>query len=278
MIRTVICLTVVLSLVSHGTAAEKTFENSLGMKMIRIEPGTFTMGSTLGDFDEKPVHEVTISRPFYMAATEVNNAQYEQFDPGHKKLRGKLGFSRADDEAAVFVSWEDARKFCKWLSKKIGLNVTLPTEAQWETACLAGRKGLYHFNGDDFSPWENLADKTFATVGYTGRCDCPERHFIIGGYGNCNIAPEGVKQADKRFADGAVVTMPVGSYKPNALGLHDMHGNACEWTLTDYGPGEKVVKGGSWYDRPARAHVDIRRGYAPWHNVFNAGFRVVINE
>jgi len=51
-----------------------------------------------------------------------------------------------------------------------------------------------------------------------------------------------------------------------------------ECKLDDYGPGEKTVKGGSWFDRPGRAHVDVLRGYAPWHNVFNAGFRVVMTE
>lgn len=154
-------------------------------------------------------------------------------------------------------------------------HVTLPTEEQWESACLAGSKGLFHYSGDDFSQWENLADRTFATFGYRGHQ--PDGHLQIAGL-NCYIAPEGVAQAETRFADGGCVTVPVGSYKPNALGLYDMHGNACEWTLTDYAPGEKSVKGGSWFDRPARARVDIRRGYAPWHNVSNAGFRVVINE
>lgn len=184
----------------------------------------------------------------------------------------------APEQPAVRVSWDRAMAFCAWLSEKTGMNVTLPTEEQWEAACLAGSEGPYHFAGEDFSQWENLADKTFATVGYSGRCECPRRHFIIAGYSYCNIVPEGVSQAEKRFADGGVVTMPVGSYEPNALGLHDMHGNACEWTLDDYGPGEKTVKGGSWFDRPTRAHVDIRRGYAPWHNAFNVGFRVVVNE
>ncbi len=234
------------------------------------------------------VELVRVGKSWLMGACEISNGQFRQFDPDHtSRYYVKRHDQRDDDKGwdmdapelpAVRVSWNRAMAFCEWLSKKSGLNVTLPTEEQWEKACLAGRKGRYHFEGDDFSPWENLADKTFASVGFTGRCECPERHFIVGGYGNCNLVPEGVTQADRRYADGGVVTMPVGSYKPNALGLHDMHGNACEWTLTDYAPGEKVVKGGSWFDQPSRAHVDIRRGYAPWHNVFNAGFRVVANE
>ena len=86
--------------------------NSVGMKLVRVEPGAFTMGSADGgDFDERPAHKVTISRAFRIGATEVTNAQYEQFDPGHKKRRGQLGFSKADDEAVVFVSWHEAVAF-----------------------------------------------------------------------------------------------------------------------------------------------------------------------
>jgi hypothetical protein len=69
------------------------------MNMVRIEPGSFMMGSEGGDWDERPVRKVTISQPFFMSTTEVTNAQYEQFDPRHKQYRGKLGFSKADGEA-----------------------------------------------------------------------------------------------------------------------------------------------------------------------------------
>ena len=99
----------------------KELTNSIGMRLVRIEPGVFRMGAgrrTLppesdplrkssmkgpprleGDFDERPSHRVEITRRFYMAATEVTNAQYEQLDPSHAELRGKLGFSKEDDES-----------------------------------------------------------------------------------------------------------------------------------------------------------------------------------
>jgi len=121
----------------------KTFTNSLGMKMVRIGSGSFLMGSEDGPWDERPVREVTISTPFYLGATEVTNAQYERFDPGHRELRGKLGYSRDDDEAVVFVSWENATAFCAWLSQKEGRPYRLPTEAQWEYACRAGTTTPY---------------------------------------------------------------------------------------------------------------------------------------
>ena len=127
-----------------------TFVNSIGMKLIRIEPGSFVMGQAQGgDWDERPLHKVTITKSFFMSGTEVANAQYEQFDPDHNKLRGKLGFSNLDDEAVVFVSWDDAVNFCKWLSEKEGKTYRLPTEAEWEYACRAGTATAYH-TGDEF--------------------------------------------------------------------------------------------------------------------------------
>src|SRR5690349_17831180 len=112
-------------------AAQQT--NSIGMKMMPVEAGEFSMGASttalpkelapkpylqFGDFDEKPAHRVRISRGFTVSEFEVSNAQYEQFDPKHHEVRGKLGFSTADDEAVVFVSWHDAVRFTAWLSKK----------------------------------------------------------------------------------------------------------------------------------------------------------------
>jgi len=118
------------------TQARDTVKNYLGMELVSVEPGILSMGQSQGgDWDEKPVHTVTISKAFYIGCTEVTNAQYEQYDPNHRKLRGKNGFSYNDNEAAVFVSWHDAAGFCKWLSKKEGKHYRLATEAEWEYAC-----------------------------------------------------------------------------------------------------------------------------------------------
>ena len=96
--------------------------------------------------------------------------------------------------------------------------------------------------------------------------------------------------ADTRFDDGAVATADVASYRPNAWGLYDMHGNAAEWTLSAYRPypyrdddrntpaaeGQKVVRGGSFYDRPKRCRSTFRLSYPAWQRVHNVGFRVVL--
>ena len=132
-----------------------------------------------------------------MGATEVTNAQYEQFDPDHKKLRGRDGVSKADDEPVTFVTWQQAVAFCEWLSKKEGKPYRLPTEAEWEYACRAGTATPFH-TGDTLTAEQ-------ANIGLT--------------------------------ADGKPqpTTVPVGSYKPNAWGLYDMHGNVRSGASTGTG-------------------------------------------
>jgi sulfatase modifying factor 1 len=158
MIRQAIHIAIFCGLASNAFAAEmpegKVHINSIGMEFVRIEFGTFKMGFgdeplpeelitkkshfPNGDFDEQPTHTIRITRPFYMGTFEVTNAQYERFDPTHKKWRGRSGYSKEDNEAVVFVNWHDAIRFCQWLSEKEGLPYRLPTEAEWEYACRAG--------------------------------------------------------------------------------------------------------------------------------------------
>ena len=197
----------------------REYTNSIGMQLARIEPGTFDMGIGKtplpdevagkphrrdGDFDEQPMHKVKITRAFYTGVYEVTNTQYEQFDPEHRKLRGKLGFSKDDDEAVVFVSWHDAMRFCEWLSKKEGLPYRLPTEAEWEYACRAGATTHFHTGG-------TLPEVFHKNVGQSWYPD------------------------PARSGEGEVVPLVVGQTPPNAWGLYDMHGNVEEWCYDWYG-------------------------------------------
>jgi formylglycine-generating enzyme required for sulfatase activity len=157
-VKQVLVLTfIALSLASIAVIADQAADsdlNTIGMKLIRIEPGTFSMGidpdplpadllkavprlmsvrQSKGDYDETPRHSVTITKPFLIGETEVTTALFRQFRPGFK---GDDAFS----PYASGVSWYDAVAFCEWLSKKEGKPYRLPTEAEWEYACRAGTK------------------------------------------------------------------------------------------------------------------------------------------
>ncbi len=232
-------------------------ENSLGMKLVKIPAGQFQMGTldaSDGDFDERPVQRVRISRPFWMSATEVTNAEYERFDPNHRKLRGRHGLSQDDDEAVIFVSWHDAVAFCEWLSEKEGKIYRLPTEAEWEYACRAGTTTAYH----------------------TGE-----------------ILPEVFRKNQKAVWSAEPVPLAVGKTPPNAWGLYDMHGNVEEWCHDWYGPygdgaqadpvgcvnGDcRVTRGGSHSTTLKYLRSANRMGTLPQDKHWLIGFRVVLGE
>jgi len=196
----IVCVAIALQSAATLCAAPmpKEITNSLGMKLVRIDPGTFTMGRTDGgEFDEHPAHKVTISKPFYMSTTEVTNALYEKFDPYHKKFRGKHGISKENDEAVVYVSWNDAMDFCKWLSQKDKRTYRLPTEAEWEYACRAG-----------------------TTTKYSTGDELPEIYH---------------KQQEREWQPKPVEIF-VAKTPANPWGLYDMHGNVEEWCMDWYGP------------------------------------------
>jgi formylglycine-generating enzyme required for sulfatase activity len=155
---------------ADGTAKPNEMTLNLGnnvvLKLVAIPAGKFLMGSPKdedGRGDDEglsrgqwvkgdPRVEVEISRPFYMAAYEVTVEQYAQFwkDSGREERGFKFpeqGVDATSNHPAVDVSWNDAEAFCQWLSKKTGKKVALPTEAQWEYACLAGATGPYGGTG-----------------------------------------------------------------------------------------------------------------------------------
>lgn len=246
------------------------------------------MGDVSGEVDEFSQRVITMDKPIWISECEVTNAQFRRFDPSHNsgyytkrrdRADGKGLSLNGDEQPAVRLSFEEAMAFCRWLSKRTGLAVTLPTEQQWEYACRAGSRTPlnYGFVNDDFAPHANLADRTFSTgvMNARGRM-MPEGGVTQATGGVPHLLLEGTKLADMRFDDGKRVTAPVGSYKPNRWGLFDMHGNAAEWALSDYNNDRKIVRGGSFFDRPARSHSSFRLGYPSWQRVFNVGFRVVV--
>ena len=151
--QVIFCLAILL--ISKSASAEKApnpkqFSNSLGMKFVRIESGQFRMGCgklppnsidewKSRDWDESPKHQVDITKTFYMSAYEVTNAQFERFDSKHKNLRGKFQVSKVDDAPVTMVTWSQAVEYCKWLSKLEKKTYRLPTEAEWEYACMSGK-------------------------------------------------------------------------------------------------------------------------------------------
>ena len=264
-----------------------------GAEYIRIEPGTFSMGEEQrlplsmceplaymtraelqamfphgdsarfvlsdvlfqdGDPDEKPVQPTHIATPFYLGATQVTNREYERFDPSHRKLRGKFGFSKEDDEAVIYVSWHEADAYCRWLAQQEGKPYRLPTEAEWEYAARAGTKTL-------FSTGDTLPDYFLKNAQVTDFTAAKEK-----------------------------VSLRVGQTPPNPWGLYDVHGNVEEWVEDWYGPYTanrtsgpehglfKVTRGGShgtfaYYLRSAN-----RSAALPETRGFTIGFRVACGD
>lgn len=228
--------------------------NSVGMELVEIEPGTFLMGDAgLGrNYDEAPAHVVSVSRKFRISATEVTNAQFERFQPEHRAWRGKNGFSNRDDEAVVYVSYDEAMAFCAWLSAREGKHYRLPTEAEWEYVCRAGSTGPYA-----------IGDRAL---------------------------PKRMLKRQEHAWEPRSVPLEVKRTEANAWGIHDMHGNVEEWCLDYYGPysaekrtdpagpteGEfRVVRGGS-HNTPATCLRSANRSaLMPEDRTCFTGFRVV---
>ncbi|MBF0198846.1 MAG: formylglycine-generating enzyme family protein, partial [Planctomycetes bacterium] len=259
----------------------------------KIPAGSFIMGSTHETPQEQPLHKVSISKPFWMASTEVTVKQYALFDKEHNngvydqhyKDQVRRGyFVHKDNYPVIRVTWEKAQKFCQWLSEKTGKKVSLPTEAQWEWACRAGEDHDFWFgeHNTDYSKFANLADSSMSQFAVKGVDPKP----IKNPTSVYDFIPK-----DTYANDGALLLADVKTYKANPWGLYDMHGNVAEWTrseMADYpynelssthaDRGQKVVRGGSWRDRAKRATASYRLAYPSWQKVYNVGFRVIIED
>ncbi len=166
-----------------------------------------------------------------------------------------------------------------------GVLRTLPSEAQWEYACRAGSRTAFWFGpmGADFSRCANVADvklREFASDPYTIEGPLPQYTRY-----------DDRLPRDTRYNDRGLVRIEVGHYRPNPWGLCDMHGNVWEWTLSAYRPcpydpadgrehpfreGMKVIRGGSWRDRPCDCRSASRWRLPAWQPASTVGFRVAL--
>lgn len=274
----------------------KVVEIAPGVKMtfVRIPAGEFVMGSYNGPADTYPTTKVKIKKAFWMAELETTNEQFNVIFPEHDsryidqqwKDHVVQGYpANKPEQPVIRVSYNDAMEYCRKLSEKTGLNITLPTEAQWEWACRAGSENDFWYGdlNSDFGKKENLADKTtlkFAVYGVDPQPMTP-RNFWYKYY---TYLPK-----EESVDDGNLVQTGGKVYDANPFGLYNMHGNVCEWTRSDYLPYPykekskevaecKVARGGSFIERPKFSTSYSRKGFLPYQRVFNVGFRVIIED
>lgn len=232
--------------------------NSVGMKLQLIPNGDYLMGlpeSEKFSFVEKNQNHVRITKPFYLSTTEVTQDQWEQV-MNTTPWNGLKDVVEAPNNAASYISWENATEFCRRLSEMEGRRYRLPTEAEWEYSCRAGTTLIFHF-GVNF---ETLKDYAWYE--------------------------ENASDLGERYPH------EVATKKPNCWGLYDMLGNTWEWCGDRYkkdlyqtsmlsdpkGPqkGEsRVLRGGSFMDANGNCLSAYRRGGNPASSHANIGFRVV---
>jgi len=278
-------------LLRQGREAETTYEIApfVRMRFAYVPSGRFVMGSSDETPAESPAHVAEIPKAFRMGVMEVSVKEFRCFDPSfengvydrHYKDQVNRGYDMSDELfPAIRVSWESAQAFCRWMSAKIGKTVRLPTETEWEWACRGGTSTPFSFGaiGSNFAPFANLADAKLVELAVSGVDPRPI----------ANPPPLwDYELRDRSVNDGTLHLARVGSYRPNAWGLYDMHGNVAEWTSSPWtanyaakvvDEGLKVVRGGSWYRRPERATSSWRWRYPKQMRPFDVGFRVVIEE
>jgi len=287
------------------------WNNSIGMQLVRIEPGEFLMGSTNEQIeklvnhtpgarrqwfdDEQPQHPVKITKPYYLAAHQVTVAQFRRFveNSGYKteterwgsygwdRKKGMWkhedgrnwrdpGFAQQSDHPVVCVNHNDALAFLGWLNvqfKEKGRGYRLPTEAEWEYACRAGKLGLY------------------------GRDDDPKSLLRAANFDNAPLKELSPKSLFLLWKHGFPYTAPVGSFEGNAWDLYDMIGNVSEWCDDWYDPkfyqsspkedprntaeaDERTVRGFSWQSTQIYCRPASRQKRRPVFGFSDLGFRV----
>lgn len=269
-----------------SASGNRTFTvNGVSFEMIAVKGGTFTMGATSeqgseAESYEKPTHSVTLD-DYYIGKFEVTVGLFRTFinETGYRTDADKEGWSyigtgslfdikngvnwkcdangrernsSEDNHPVTHVSWNDAKAFCEWLSRKTGETFRLPTEAEWEYAARGGnRSNGYKYSGSNSI--DNVAWYT-ETTNDSG-------------------------------------TKPVGTKSPNELGIYDMSGNVEEWCQDWYGSyssgsqtnptgpssgPHRVYRGGSWLNRAKYCRVSSRLNFYPSYRNPKLGFRLVL--
>jgi formylglycine-generating enzyme required for sulfatase activity len=264
-------------------------------EMVVVPAGAFSMGSPKKEKarsdNESPLHKVTIGRRFAVGKFEVTVDQFASFakETGHDtgsvcdiwqdgKWSERVGytwrnppFPQGGSHPATCLSWDDAKAYLAWLSRKTGHDYRLPSEAEWEYAARAGSRAPFHFgnNVQDYCRHGNGADQA-ASKEVPGASSWT----VLA----CN--------------DGQAYTAPVGSYTANRFGLYDMLGNVFEWVedcwngnyqgapsdgsaWTSGNCGVRVQRGGAWGYPPDYLRTAVRGQQPQAYRYINAGMRVV---
>jgi formylglycine-generating enzyme required for sulfatase activity len=250
-----------------------------GQRYVWITPGTFQMGCSPGDAecfeDEKPAHGVTLTKGFWMGRTAVTVGAFKRYAqatgkpmPPEKDDIGRLLNAAAgnDNLPVVAITWDEAAGFCGWAGMR------LPTEAEWEYAARAGTTSARYGNLDDIAWYGDNSGKQ--RIDSTAIWNTDSKNYA------------------KRLYDNGNGPKPVGQKQPNAYGLYDMLGNVWQWTADWYGgkfyqaserrdptgpPGGtyRVLRGGSWFNRPWYVRVSYRVRLEPGFRGSYIGFRCV---
>jgi formylglycine-generating enzyme required for sulfatase activity len=273
-------------------------------EMVVVPAGTFTMGSPDSEIghnaDESPQQTITFSKPFAVGKFHVTVGQFKAFVDNTKYEAGskcnaydfeggrysekegrswdRPGFKQdSDAHPAVCLSWNDAKAYVDWLARKTGKAYRLLTEAEWEYAARARTK-----------------PGTYPRYSFGNAFDNEEKKLCDYGNGADQSTKKSLPLKNRTFArcpDGYVYTSPVGSFLANGFGLYDMQGNAWQWTddcwHNSYAVARpdgtfrtagdcdlRVVRGGSWLDKPLDLRAALRNRIARADRYYNIGFRV----
>ena len=216
---------------ADGSSLVLTLAPGVTMKLVRVHAGGFDMGSPESEADrdvsEGPRHHVTIARDFFLGEFELSQAQWVAV------MNENQSQSRIDlQQAAECISWGDTQIFCDELSKRVGRRVRLPSEAEWEYACRAGTDTAFS-TGETLEP--------------------TEANFNAG-------------SAAGETPTGPVTERPidVGSFKPNAFGIYDMHGNVSEWCADVFHDSYEgaPTDGSAWTSGGDNPDIHVYRGGA----------------